>query len=208
MRWMQISSGRGPAECCWVVARLAKFLMEEAGKLGLSAELVAAVPGGMPGTLRSALVAVEGDDVLDDFIADWQGAVQWIGRSMFRPLHKRKNWFVDVKAFEPLEHAPWQAGDIRVDRMRASGPGGQHVNKTESAVRVTHIPTGLSAVCREERSQRLNQKLVLARLLELIRQKEAQSEMRFDRQRWNQHNGIERGNAVHVFKGNQFRFER
>ncbi len=208
MRWLQISSGRGPAECCWVVARLAGFLIDEAGKLRMRAELLEAVPGDLPGTFRSALVAVTGEESLDGFIADWQGAVQWIGKSMFRPHHKRKNWFVDVKAFAPLEHAPWRAGDIRVDRMRSSGPGGQHVNKTESAIRVTHSPTGLCAVSQEERSQHLNKKLAMARLQELVRRRANQSEKRLDRRRWDRHNGIERGNAVHVFRGSKFGFER
>ncbi|MEJ2155017.1 MAG: peptide chain release factor H [Desulfobacteraceae bacterium] len=208
MRWLQISSGRGPAECCWVVARLAGFLKDEAVKVGLRAELIEAIPGDLPGTLRSALLALEGKVGIDGFIANWQGTVQWIGNSMFRPHHKRKNWFVDVKVFEPPERAQWQAGDIRVDRMRASGPGGQHVNKTESAVRVIHIPTGLCAVSQEERSQHLNKKLAMARLQELIRRREDRSEKRLERQRWNQHNGIKRGNAVHVFRGNRFRFER
>jgi peptide chain release factor len=208
MRWLQISSGRGPAECCWVVTRLAGFLVDEAGKLGLRAELIEAISGDLPGTLRSVLVAVEGKDGTDGFIGNWQGAVQWIGKSMFRPHHKRKNWFVAVKAFEPPEHAPWRSGDIRVDRMRSSGPGGQHVNKTESAVRVTHIPTGLCAVSQEERCQHLNKKLAMARLLELIRGRADQAERQMERRRWQQHNGIERGNAVHVFRGRKFRFER
>jgi peptide chain release factor len=206
-RWLQISSGRGPAECCWVVTRLAEFLMDEAGKLGLRAELIEAISGDLSGTLRSALVAVEAKDGIDGFIAKWQGVVKWIGKSMFRPHHKRKNWFVAVKAFEPPEHAPWRSGDIRMDRMRSSGPGGQHVNKTESAIRVTHIPTGLCAVAQEERSQHLNKKLAIARLHELIRHREEQCERKLEQRRWQQHNGIERGNAVHVFRGRNFRFE-
>jgi peptide chain release factor len=208
MRWLQISSGRGPQECCWVVSRLATFLMAEAGKAGLRAKLVEAIPGDLPGTLRSALVAVEGGAGLDGFIDNWQGAVQWIGKSRFRPHHKRKNWFVDVKAFEPVDHAPWQAKDIRVDRMRASGPGGQHVNKTESAVRVTHILTGLSAISQGERSQHLNKKLAMARLQAMMRRREDQAEKGLDRRRWDRNNGIERGNAVHVFRGSTFKFER
>jgi peptide chain release factor len=127
---------------------------------------------------------------------------------MFRPHHKRKNWFVDVTAFEPVEKAPWRAEDIRVDRLRASGPGGQHVNKTESAVRVTHMPTGLCAVSQEERSQHLNKKLAMARLQAMIRRREDQAEKGLDRRRWNRHNGVERGNAVHVFRGSKFRFAR
>jgi peptide chain release factor len=182
--------------------------MNEASKVGLHADLVEAIPGELPRTLRSALIAIEGGNGMEGFISSWQGAVQWIGKSMFRPHYKRKNWFVGVKAFEPVDHAPWQARDIRVDRMRSSGPGGQHVNKTESAIRVTHIPTGLCAISQEERSQHLNKKLALSRLQALIRRREDQTEIRLDRQRWDQHNGIERGNPVHLFRGIKFKFEK
>ncbi len=208
IRWLQISSGRGPAECCWVVSQLSAFVMREAEKVGLRAHIVEATPGDMPRTLKSALIAIEGKNGIDAFIFDWQGVVQWVGKSIFRPHHKRRNWFVNVKAFEPVEQVLWQARDIRVDRMRSSGPGGQHVNKTESAIRVTHLPTGLSAISQSERSQHLNKKLAMARLHELIRLREDETQERMDRQRWNQHNGVERGNAVHVFRGTKFKRER
>ncbi len=208
IRWLQISSGRGPAECCWVVSQLSAFVMREAEKVGLRAHIVEATPGDMPRTLKSALIAIEGKNGIDAFVFDWQGVVQWVGKSIFRPHHKRRNWFVNVKAFEPVEQVLWQARDIRVDRMRSSGPGGQHVNKTESAIRVTHLPTGLSAISQSERSQHLNKKLAMARLHELIRLREDETQERMDRQRWNQHNGVERGNAVHVFRGTKFKRER
>ena len=208
IRWMQISSGHGPAECCWVVSQLTAFLIGEAKKAGLCTKLVEATLGALPRTLRSALIAVEGKDGIDAFISDWQGVVQWIGKSMFRPNHKRKNWFVDVKVFDPVEHVLWLSRDIRVDRMRSSGPGGQHVNKTESAIRVTHIPTGLSAISQSERSQHLNKKLAMARLQRLIPQREEETVTRRDQQRWNQHNVVERGNPAHVFRGPEFRRER
>ena len=85
--------------------------------------------------------------------------------------------------------------------MRSSGPGGQHVNKTESAVRVTHISTGLSAIGREERSQYLNRKLALARLNRLLEQKAAAGAQKERREKWDVHNRVERGNPVRVFKG-------
>jgi peptide chain release factor len=127
---------------------------------------------------------------------------------MFRPNHKRKNWFVSVEALEPLTQEDWKTADIRVDRMRSSGPGGQHVNKTESAIRVIHVPTGLSAISQEQRSQHLNKRLALARLEELLQLKESQNKIDFDQMRWGRHNSIVRGNAVHIFEGKNFRLKK
>ena len=69
IRWLQISSGRGPVECCWVVSQLANFLMNEARKAGLHAEIVEAIPSEFPKTLRSALIAIEGGNSIEGFIS-------------------------------------------------------------------------------------------------------------------------------------------
>lgn len=203
--WLQITSGRGPEECHWVVCRLAAYLIREARQRGLRARMVEIVPGDLPDTMRSALISVEGDEDVSRYIASWEGTVQWIGSCMFRPGYKRKNWFVGVQVLEAVDHQDWAAGDIRVDRMRSSGPGGQHANKTETAVRVTHLPTGLCAISRQERSQWLNKRLALARLRELLREEERRGRRDFDRRRWRQHDAFERGNAARVFKGSDFK---
>lgn len=204
--WLQISAGRGPEECGWVVFQLVPYLIREAGQCGLKTKLIEAVPGNGSKTWKSAVIAVEGEKkYMTDFLSTWQGAVQWIGKSMFRPNHKRKNWFVGVEIFKPVDQKAWDLKNIRVERMRSSGPGGQHANKTETAIRVTHIPTGLCAVSQQERSQYLNKNLALARLKELMHQKKNQSKAELDGMRWHQHNGLERGNAGQIFEGKDFR---
>jgi len=65
--------------------------------------------------------------------------------SPFRPEHQRKNWFVGIEVLEQVENTHFHPRDVKWETMRASGPGGQHVNRTESAVRVTHMPTGIQA---------------------------------------------------------------
>lgn len=205
IHWLQISSGRGPAECCWVVSKLADFICHQAGTSGLKADLIEAVSGPMPGTLRSAVVVLEGDSGSSAFAGSWEGTVQWLGRSMFRPAHKRRNWFVKVSRIEPSPEQSTEMADIRIERMRSSGPGGQHANKTETAVRVTHLPTGLSAVCSAERSQHLNKTAALAQLHVLIKERQLQTAAAHEKARWGHHNRLERGNAGHVFKGSAFR---
>lgn len=201
--WLQVTSGRGPEECCWVVTRLTECIIHEAEKRNLKARILEMIPGPKPHTHKSALLALEGE-ALSEFLREWRGTVQWIGRSRFRPHHKRKNWFVGVDILNPPKPGLWSEADIRIETMRASGPGGQHVNKTETAIRATHLPTGLSAVAQEERSQRLNRKLALTRLAELIALEKARVKLRNQQKRWSQHNRLERGNPVRVYEGEDF----
>jgi len=90
---------------------------------------------------------------------------------------------------------------VRFEPTKASGPGGQHVNKTESAVRATHLPTGLSCVAREERCQHRNKELALVRLAQTIAGRGAQAEADARRDAWTRHDALERGNAVRVYTG-------
>lgn len=203
-RWLQITSGRGPAECCWVDAQVAREIAREAIDSGLEAELLEAIPGSMPGTFKSALIAIDGSGDVSKFVSNWNGTVQWIGNSMLRPGHKRRNWFIGISVLEPPAPKQWRPDEIKVECMRASGPGGQHVNKTASAVRVTHMPSGLRAVAREERSQHLNKKLAMVRLAKLIRQTREEEHKHHAKCRWKTHDRLERGNAVLVFKGARF----
>ncbi len=206
IRWLQVTSGRGPDECCLVVARVVRCIVEEAADNNLKTHILETVPGEKPDTFKSALIALEGDN-LAGFVEQWTGTVQWIGYSPFRPNHRRKNWFVGIDTLNPPESLQWSEKDIRFETMRASGPGGQHVNKTETAVRATHVPTGLSATAQEERSQYLNKKLALTRLAELINQEENKSRQKDRQKMWGQHNTLERGNPVRVYEGKNFRLK-
>jgi peptide chain release factor len=200
--WVQISSGRGPVECCWVVARLAKVIMNEAEKQGVKAEIIEAIPGEDCQTFKSVLISMNGVDC--SVIKPWIGTVQWVGKSHFRPQHKRKNWYVGVELYMPPEQPKWSDNELKVETMKASGPGGQHVNKVESAVRVTHLLTGLSTSAKEERSQYLNKRLAIARMVSLLEFEEEKKAKSVKKDRWHQHNELERGNPVKIFKGRKF----
>jgi peptide chain release factor len=201
--WVHITSGEGPGEC----ERAARFvldeLLREAAAAGLTATALDAVTDGKE-RLQSALLAIEGDG-LEDFLAGWIGTVQWVCRSSERPTHKRKNWFVGVERLTTPEEKSWSMDEVRIDVMRASGPGGQHVNKTESAVRVTHVQTGFVAVAREERSQHRNKALALARLAELIAANNRRAKQQATAARREQHRGLVRGNAIRTYEGLDFK---
>lgn len=84
--------------------------------------------------------------------------------------------------------------------LRASGPGGQHVNKTESAVRATHVPSGLSVTASDERSQWQNKKLATERLLIKLSAWQVEQTMQMAQANWNNHNQLQRGNPVKVIE--------
>jgi peptide chain release factor len=197
--WLQITAGQGPAECCWAVIKVLEEFEREAVAAGLAHTVVEIVAGQQAGTAQSALISVLGA-AAESFAASWRGTVQWTARSPFRPEHKRKNWFVGVEVLEPVDDTRFDVKEVRWETMRASGPGGQHVNRTESAVRVTHIPTGVQAAAMEERSQHRNRKLALARLVRKLSELDAKRLGDARQERWRAHQELQRGNPVRVFK--------
>ncbi len=206
IQWIQLTSGRGPAECGRAVWLATSQLLKEFEQAGCRMRFLEKTPDTQPETCRSVLLSAEGDRV-QEVLEHWQGTILWICQSPFRPSHKRKNWFIGVEGFDPPSAMPFLETDLRIETMRSSGAGGQHVNKTDSAVRITHLPTGLVATASEERSQTMNRELAFARLArQLMRRNEALSKDK-EAERWQTHNTLERGNPVRTFRGPAFREE-
>ena len=173
---MQITSGRGPAECCRVVALVLEKILKQAVAKGVKTEIVERETGPLNRTLLSAVISLQGGDY-HALIEDWEGSVQWISESQ-----------------EATE------AEIRYETLRASGPGGQHVNKTESAVRAVHIPTGMSVVASDQRSQWQNKKLATERLLLKLASWSIEQAMIQAQANWSNHNCLQRGNPVKVIQ--------
>ena len=197
--YIQISSGRGPAECCRVVAKVLELMVKECKQTGLQVEVVDRMEGELNRTLQSAIIAIEGNQI-NAFLQSWEGTVLWISRSPYRKFHKRKNWFVGVKQVQMPESTLLDESQIVFQTLRASGPGGQNVNKVESAVRATHRDTGVSVTVSDQRSQHQNKQLAIERLRIKLAAVEAEKVLSAIQEGWNNHNNLQRGNPVRVIE--------
>lgn len=191
---IQITAGRGPAECSRVVARVTEKLFAQCRKAGIEIELLDSTPGDLKGTFLSTLLSVSGD--IDNLSKEWAGTVQWIARSPYRKFHKRKNWFVGVAFFDVAKQMQFRMADVKMETCRASGPGGQHVNKVETAVRGTHLPSGIQVLAMDSRSQWENKQLCLKRLEAKVQAWQGEQLIQQQQEQWQEHNELERGRAV------------
>ena len=200
--YIQITSGRGPVECCRVVVLIMQKIIEDANKLGLTAEIAEHQDSQQSECMFSATLVVTGEKA-EAFAKGWEGSILWIAqKNPYRPWHRRKNWFVGVHSFKPLTTAVINERDITYDTLRSSGPGGQNVNKVETAVRATHHPTGISVVASDMRSQTQNKRLAHERLVMKLSAMEDERISSQAQAVWMNHNTLERGNPVKTFKGN------
>jgi peptide chain release factor len=153
----------------------------------------------------SAIALLEGADA-EAFASSWIGSVLWVVRSPLRPHHKRKNWFVGIFKLGVSPPAPVRLDpvDVRFETFRGGGPGGQHQNKTESAVRAVHRPTGLAVVVRDERSQHRNRATALKRLATILRLAAEFAAMTERHAVQLGHDRLERGRPIRTFHGVNF----
>lgn len=200
-----VTSGNGPAECRIALRFVLDTMQREAQEMGIDLSVTTSESGDRHGP-ASAIAVVHGVAAAQ-FAKRWIGSIQWTSPSPVRPLHKRRNWFVGVMPFEtmPLTAISVLETDLKFEAFRAGGAGGQHQNTTDSAVRATHGPTGLSVVVRDQRSQHQNRKLAIERIADLLNLRRQLSAADDDARRHKIHQELERGNPVRCFKGLEFR---
>jgi peptide chain release factor len=198
------TSGRGPAECRIALVKALEVMAKEAASAGLDLDIAYGPAPDRHGP-GSAVVVVDGAGAAA-FAHRWTGSVLWVAPSPVRPHHKRKNWFIGIFGLPAPRAAPVSlaAGELRFEAFRAGGPGGQHQNKTESAVRAVHVPSGLSVVAHDGRSQHRNKAIAIARLADLL---ELQADLIRSGDRMAvqaNHDLLERGRPVRRFVGAGF----
>ncbi|BAP33808.1 putative peptide chain release factor H [Chryseobacterium sp. StRB126] len=201
---IQITSGRGPLECQWVVSKVLKTFLEELKDNTIDYEIIHRENGDVNMTLKSVTVLLKGKNIRE-FLETWLGTICWEGKSTFRKLHKRSKWFIGVFELENQEMANFNEKDIRFQTARSQGSGGQNVNKVNTAVRATHIPTNESVFVQDTRSQLNNKKLSIIRLKEKVMGTYIQQLENRMKETWNHHLQVERGNPVRTFSGTDFK---
>ena len=193
-----IHAGTGGTDAQDWTEILLRMYLRWADDRSFQTELVEASPGEEAG-LKSATFTVRGENAYGILKAE-RGVHRLVRLSPFDQAHRRHTSFAQVIVAPLLADegdVDVDDSDLRIDTYRASGAGGQHVNKTDSAVRITHLPTGIVVQCQNERSQSANKQTALrilrSRLAEL-REEEREAEL-----------ARERGEAQEIGFGSQIR---
>jgi peptide chain release factor 2 len=182
--FVDIQAGAGGTEAMDWAQMLLRQYLKYCERKGFSAEVLEETPGDVAG-IRSATLKIEGDHAYGHLRTE-TGVHRLVRKSPFDSAGGRHTSFASLFVYPEVDDTidiEINPADVRVDTFRASGAGGQHINKTDSAVRLTHLPTGIVVQCQNSRSQHSNRdeawRVLRSRLYEheMRKQREAQQKL-------------------------------
>ena len=171
--FIDIQAGAGGTEACDWASMLLRQYVRYCERKGFKTEVLEESEGDVAG-IKSATIKVEGEYAYG-FLRTETGIHRLVRKSPFDSSGGRHTSFSSVFVYPEIDDSfeiEVNPADLRIDTYRASGAGGQHINKTDSAVRVVHLPTGIVAECQDGRSQHSNKAKALQVLQARIQEKE------------------------------------